>query len=243
MTSVDYEKIAPAYDRRYALHPFGELEASIRRFVTGAVVEVGCGTGHWLASVAPVVARAIGVEPSAAMLAKARVTAPNAALLRATAEALPLANACADRVLCVNALHHFADRRRFVSEARRVLRPGGAVMIVGLDPHADEGAWWIYDAFPSARRLDRNRYPAASEIRGLLAAADFHDSATTVAQRIAETMSFDDAVATGHLDRRSTSQLMVIDDAEWDAGLACLRAARPVLRADLRLYATVAWVR
>jgi ubiquinone/menaquinone biosynthesis C-methylase UbiE len=222
------------------VHRFDGLEASVRRFAHGVLVEVGCGTGHWLASVAGVVAGAIGIEPSSAMLAQARVTASRALLARARAEALPLRGRSADRLLCVNAIHHFADRARFAAEARRILRPGGAVMIVGLDPHADEGAWWIYDVFPSARRLDRARYPAASEIRSLLEAAGFRDCATTVAQRIDETMSFDDAVATGHLDRRSTSQLMVIADAEWEAGVARLHATRPALRADLRLYATVA---
>jgi hypothetical protein len=45
----------------------------------------------------------------------------------------------------------------------------------------------------------------------------------------------------GRIDRRSTSQLMVISDEDYAAGMRRMVAEQPVLRADLRLYATTAW--
>jgi SAM-dependent methyltransferase len=244
---VDYDTVAPAYDRRYERRYEG-IEATLRAFVAAppparAVVEVGCGTGHWLASVADAVARRVGLDPSAAMLAAARAKAPGALLVRAAAERLPLADRSADRVVCINAVHHFADRDAFAAEARRVLRPGGGIVVVGLDPHADVGRWWIYETFPSAHRLDRERYPSTAAIRALLERAGFAACETAVAEAIVAAVPFAEAAARGYLDRRSTSQLMVIDDAEYESGLARLEATQPILHADLRLYATTAWVR
>ena len=53
-------------------------------------------------------------------------------------------------------------------------------------------------------------------------------------------LSFDEAMERGFLDRHSKSQLLLLSDAEYQTGLERLRAERPLLRADLRLYATTA---
>jgi hypothetical protein len=55
-------------------------------------------------------------------------------------------------------------------------------------------------------------------------------------------VTFDEALTTGLIDRRSTSQLMVISDSDYTAGVARLEVERPLLTADLRLYATFGWL-
>jgi hypothetical protein len=65
---------------------------------------------------------------------------------------------------------------------------------------------------------------------------------TRVAQHIPTALPFSLAVECGYVDRRATSQLMVISDDEYDEGLARLTAEQPVLRADLRLFATIGYV-
>ncbi len=245
---IDYDVVAPEYGRRYETQRFPGLEGTVRGFVrarprVALVVDVGCGTGHWLRVVGSEVRRAVGIDPSAGMLAEARAAGSELRLVRGVAEQLPLRDASADRVVCMHAFQHLEDRRRFAHEARRILRRGGGILIVALDPHANLDAWWIYDAFPSARRLDRERYPATSEIRALLEEAGFAETRTTVAEALTGELAFDDALARGVLGRRSTSQLMMLDDAEWEEGLRRLHATRPPLRADLRLFATSAWLR
>ena len=240
---VNYDLIAASYDQRYQTNRFDGVEAVLRRFIGEAgvmdVAEVGCGTGHWLALLRSRVRRAAGIDLSGEMLQRARTAAPFALLVRGRAEELPWTSATFDRLFCVNALHHFDDRDGFMCEARRVLRPGGALLIVGLDPHPRVDRWWVYDYFPAALEADRGRYLATGVIRERLRAAGFAEAATEVAQHIRAAVPFDVATGRGMLDRRSTSQLLVVSDAEYEAGLQRLRAEQPTLHADLRLYATV----
>jgi SAM-dependent methyltransferase len=243
---IDYnDRIASTYDQRYASDDTADLEALIADFVADcdAVAEVGCGTGHWLRHAHGAGARrVIGVDSSSAMLAKARRAAPGAVLVRGTAERLPLATASIDRVFCVNAHHHFSDLEAFIREVRRVLKRGGEFVTIALDPHTGTDRWWIYDYFASTRDADRRRYPSTARIRSLLEAAGFERVSTSVGQHIPAAVSFSEAVERGLLDRASTSQFMVISDVEFAHGLRTLHAERPVLTADLRLYATMARV-
>jgi len=243
---VNYDDVAPTYDRRYQVNRYDGIAECLAEFLDGArrpdVAEVGCGTGHWLELVersgrAGVVA---GLDLSAAMLASAHEKT-SALLARGTADQLPWGEASFDRVFCINALHHFARREEFLVECARVLRMGGAMLTIGLDPHSSGDSWWIYDYFPSAREADRARYSSSAAIREALERAGFRGAETHVAQQLPASRSFEEAEAEGLLDRHTTSQLMVIADDEWTTGLERLRAERPILRADLRLYATTAW--
>lgn len=244
---VDYDVVASEYDRRYAANRWKDLDVAIAHFLAGcegaAVGEVGCGTGHWLAFAASrSISRVFGVDLSLQMLARARLSAPNAGLARATAEALPWAAGSLDRVLCVNALHHFFDPRRFVGECARVLAPGGGLLVISLDPHTGLDTWWIYDYFPTALAADRERYLAAEHLHSILTDAGFGNVSTVVAQNAPASIPFEKARERGMLDRRWTSQLMVISDDEFASGMARIESEQPVLSADLRLYATSAWI-
>jgi ubiquinone/menaquinone biosynthesis C-methylase UbiE len=152
---ADYAAIAPRFDQRYKVVDYRGVEKALFEFVEPAakvdVLEVGCGTGHWLRFLDRESGRRVGIDPSPEMLSRARVSASGSQLARASAEALPLADKSFDRLFCINAFHHFRDKTRFLSEAHRVLRPGGRCLIVGL-----EAVPWPQPALSIARLSPRS---------------------------------------------------------------------------------------
>lgn len=104
MKRVNYDEVSAVYDRRYqAGGPAGIVE-SLREVARTAnacrVVEVGCGTGHWLASLPEYEVRC-GLDYSAGMLSKAQHKDGSVALVRGTAMHLPFPAGAFDMVFCV----------------------------------------------------------------------------------------------------------------------------------------------
>lgn len=251
---VDYDRIAARYETRYERNDYSGIEAAVLAFVrrdaapaSSRALEVGCGTGHWLRVLKSAGYEAAGIDPSDQMLNVARMRDRTTRLVRARAEALPCATASIERLFCVNALHHFSDPALFFRESRRVLRDGGGLLTIGLDPHAGSDQWWIYDYFPTALGHDRRRYLAAPAIRELMHASGFARCETREVQHLASRMTIREAERRGFLDRASSSQLMVITEQEFDAGIARLHAQAAdtgrecMLCADLHIYGTVGW--
>ena len=246
-SAVDYDQVAPSYDSRYVERDYAGIEKTLRAFSKDSkrVLEVGCGTGHWL-NLLSRGRQAVGVDPSGRMLGRAR-SLGRASLVRGRAESVPLADRSFDLVVVVNALHHFSDKARFALEAMRVLEPGGRVVILGLDPSAGLDSWFVYENFAGVLEIDRARYPSSSAISHSLTAAGFDDIATIEAQHIVESRSARDYLESGALTRHSTSQLSLLNDDEFEAGINRIwrrtesweaRGETLELHADLRIYAT-----
>jgi MPBQ/MSBQ methyltransferase len=103
------------------------------------VVDVGCGVGGTLGTIAAAHQRMrlLGVNLDARQLALAAAAwrAPahsQLTWLQADGLALPLASASVDRLLCIEAMFHFASRAGFLAEAARVLKPGGLLVCSDL---------------------------------------------------------------------------------------------------------------
>ena len=249
--TVDYDHIAKTYDRRYQENDYSGVLAALMAFVgehsDQHILEVGCGTGHWLRSLDGCETRVTGVDASARMLARARVQAPRAVLVQGAAERLPWTGESFDRVFCINALHHFRDKVAFLREAMRVLRPSGQLMTVGLDPHAGVDQWYVYEYFENVLESDRRRYSASSQIREWMRASGFADCVTREVQHLPVRLDARAALEQGRLEKGVTSQLSLLTDAEYRQGLDRVREAAAsaedrgeslYLHADLRLYAT-----
>ncbi len=105
------------------------------------VGDLGCGTGELSAALAPFVAHVVSVDGSAAMLqaAKKRLHAfDNVDLRRGDLESLPVDDGRLDAAMVMLVLHHVPDPSRALAEVARVLKPGGAALIVDMQPHDRE---------------------------------------------------------------------------------------------------------
>jgi SAM-dependent methyltransferase len=97
------------------------------------VVDVGCGNGLYLSALLGRghVGRRLALDLSAVMAAGCR---PFADPVRAEIQALPLRTGVVDLAACMHMLYHVPDLDRAVAELRRVVRPGGAVVITTNGP-------------------------------------------------------------------------------------------------------------
>ena len=110
------------------------------------VLDVGCGSGEFLRTLAEHGAVATGVDPAPGMVALARTLAPLADVRIAEAEDLPFADASFDVVTAVNALQFADDTVDALAEFARVLAPGGFVAVANWA----EGARNDIDAIEAA---------------------------------------------------------------------------------------------
>lgn len=140
-TALDYERIeslmamgsGPWY-RRQAL-----ISAGLRPGMQ--VIDVGTGTGLVAREAARLVGPqgcVLGVDPSAAMLANARLMS-GVRLVEGRAESIPAPDASADFLSLGYALRHISDLSVAFREFYRVLRPGGRLCV--LEITCPKGAW------------------------------------------------------------------------------------------------------
>jgi ArsR family transcriptional regulator len=105
------------------------------------VGDLGCGTGQVASSLAPFVRQVIAVDRSADMLQAARRRLrdlANVDVRRGELEALPIQDGDLDAATLLLVLHHLPDPVAALSEAARVLRPGGRLLISDMLPHDRE---------------------------------------------------------------------------------------------------------
>lgn len=221
---VDYDRIAPTYDRRYEAVELGDVASALHSLVEkgGArrVLEVGCGTGRWQSELADGSYQVFGLDLSRGMLEKAKARPGTFSLLAGSATQLPCRDAAFDVVFAVNAFHHFAQPKSFLAEARRALRTGGAVSVIGLDPRVPGTRWYLYDNFEGTRETDLERYPATATTRAWMREAGFASVEERVAEHLQATLTnrrvFDDPF----LQKNGTSQLVLLSDDGYAAGMS-----------------------
>jgi SAM-dependent methyltransferase len=112
-----------AWERRRAM-----LLAAVRP--RERVLDLGSGAGRFVAALREAGAEPVGVEIAAAALERAARVAPGADLRLLEADgSIPLEHASVDVVWCSEVLEHVADTAHLLLEVRRVLRPGGRLLV------------------------------------------------------------------------------------------------------------------
>jgi len=140
------------------------------------VLDVATAAGHTAFAFAPYVAHVTATDITAEMIpVAAKVAAEkgitNVSLESADAEALPYADASFDLVTCRIAPHHFPRIDLFVSEAVRVLRPGGILAVVDNVVPNDPATGGYINAFEKMRDPSHGRALSVDEWLALFVAA------------------------------------------------------------------------
>jgi SAM-dependent methyltransferase len=138
-----------------------ERELQVLGEVAGRhVLELGCGAAQWSIALAKAGARPVGLDFSARQLAHARDLMRHAGaefpLIQASAEQLPVADGRFDLAFCDHGALTFADPRRTVPEAARVLRRGGLLAFSHASPILD--LCWRPEADQVGERLEMDYF-------------------------------------------------------------------------------------
>jgi ubiquinone/menaquinone biosynthesis C-methylase UbiE len=129
---------APFYDHPFFQRPFyRRIHARMLQIVASDeptfVVDVGCGTALFTIDLARhfAAAEVVGVDISEPMLriARKRARGPSPAFVQGSVYALPFADRSVDVVTNSISYHWYLEPRRALGEIRRVLRPGGRLLL------------------------------------------------------------------------------------------------------------------
>jgi SAM-dependent methyltransferase len=131
-----YALWSETYDQPLRLFPIEQpvMHALLDPLAPSTVLDAACGTGRYSAYLAARGHQVIGVDRSAAMLAKARTKRPQSEFREGDLEALPLADGSVDAAVCALALVHLPEVGKAVAELARVIRPGGRLIISDVHP-------------------------------------------------------------------------------------------------------------
>lgn len=131
-----HKELAPRYAYRYSFE-FSRLfqqdwhAEMIGHVPNGAkrILDLGCGTGFFLAELEQHHKGSIGLDISHAMLKVSDQYVPNAKLVTGDAEKLPFRPGVFDVVFCKGSLHHTRDHVGFLSHCRRALHQNGLLIM------------------------------------------------------------------------------------------------------------------
>ena len=198
-----FAAVAPRYDLINDIQSLGMHRLWKRQLVEAArpapgdvALDLCCGTGDVAFALADRGAVVTGIDFSAAMLdvARRRPGRPSVTFVQGDAMALPVADASADVVTVAYGLRNVADIPRALAEWRRVLRPGGRLVVLEFGKPPGRAWRWFYFQYlqwvvPVFGRLfcgDSDtlgyiresllRYPGQRGIDEQLRALGFHDT-------------------------------------------------------------------
>jgi len=131
--TLDDERLYPETpDRATFHHHVARYEFARGRLAgSGRVLDAGCGTGYGTHLLSRKRAFTLGIDYAAQALeyARARYAAPNLSFAAMNCHRLALADSTFDCVVCLEVFEHLEDSDAFLAECRRVLRPGGRLIL------------------------------------------------------------------------------------------------------------------
>jgi ubiquinone/menaquinone biosynthesis C-methylase UbiE len=133
------------------------LDALIERYLPTRgdginVLDVGCGTGHYMAGLGTRGFAVCGVDGSEEMLVHARRNNPAARLELGDVDRIPFDDAEFDLVLCIEVLRYLPDISGVIRELFRLLKPGGTALVTAASPLNWNG-YYLVNRIASSHRI------------------------------------------------------------------------------------------
>jgi ubiquinone/menaquinone biosynthesis C-methylase UbiE len=150
------DEASTAYDRVgnwpvFALGRYLVLRPLARIRPHGFLVDIGCGPGHLTAEIGhnfrDLDVVGVDISPIMARLATHKRIGPAGSRLNfiiADGEALPMPDNCVDVIVSSLSLHHWLSPEKAIAEMRRVLKPGGRLLIFDLRRDSPRFALWAF---------------------------------------------------------------------------------------------------
>jgi demethylmenaquinone methyltransferase/2-methoxy-6-polyprenyl-1,4-benzoquinol methylase len=159
----DYSRQAEHYDESRSASP--SVMRPLREALEGApgrrLADIGGGTGNYALALKREGWEPVVVDRSAEMLRQAATKGLET--VAGDAQQLPFEDETFDAATMISMLHHVEDRSAALAEARRILRPGGRLVLKGYTGE-DAATLWILDYFPSSRSWMEATHPTRAAL-------------------------------------------------------------------------------
>jgi len=211
--------MAAGYDRGRRLRPedLDAWMAAARPFLPGPggrILDLGAGTGRFSVALADATGAAVvACEPSAAMRAVCRTSCPGIPIVGAKAEAAPFRERAFDAVWASQVIHHVDDLAAFARSVRRMLKPGGQLLLRGGFGPPEALALFRY--FPEA--WAPSPLPEVVEVLATTGIIVYSRA------KVEQTLAGSPAELVDRVGARSLSNLAGLPDALFQKGLRMLR--------------------
>ena len=129
-----FDFLAPIYDRFISFQDHARLKELLKLPATGWILDAGGGTGRVSSQLSAFADHVIVTDLSHNMLKKAQQKG-GLNPIRSHVESLPFPDESFERILVVDAFHHFCDQQEAAIDLLRVLKTGGRLVIEEPDIH------------------------------------------------------------------------------------------------------------
>jgi ubiquinone/menaquinone biosynthesis C-methylase UbiE len=222
MQKTDYSKIADTYNKRYNENYLVNIEKEIKEIISTnnykSILEAGCGTGRWIGSLEGDDKNIFGLDYSFDMMKIPKRNKLSFNFVNADAVQFPFKDIFFDLIFCVNAIHHFPDKGKFIAECKRTLTSKGTIAVFGVDPHIDKD-WYVYDYFDSVYENDLKRFPSLESLKKTLAAERFTGIEIKIVEEVNHKKTGREVLDDPFLNKNHSSQLVNLSDEEYQKGI------------------------
>ena len=235
MARVDYDQMAPDYVEGRVLPQEG-MEAgrtAIAPWVPGGpggrspVLDLGAGTGQFAAAIAGWFGvEVVAVEPSGGMRDQGARAHPHPGVrwVAGVAEHLPLGGGACAWAWVSTVVHHLDDLEGAAAELRRVVRPGGRVLVRQAFPGRMDALTLYRRFFPGAAGtlISGGGLPTVERVSAAFAGAGFRVEGLQAVEQVSATSL---AAYRDKVRPRADTGLRLLPDDQFAAGLAALDRA------------------